>query len=61
MIGKIYGLLHINYQAIIWTNIDIMSMGPTGTNFSEILIKTQNFSFKKMALKVPSEKCQPFC
>ena len=29
--------------------------------FSEILIKTQNFSFTKMYLKISSAKWQPFC
>ena len=30
------------------------------TNFSEILIKIQNFSFMKMHMNILSEKCQPF-
>ena len=34
---------------------------PSGTNFSEILIKTQNFSFTKMHLKMLSAKWRPFC
>ena len=32
-----------------------------GTNFSEILIKIQNFSFTKIHLKMPSAKWCPFC
>ena len=32
-----------------------------GTNFSEILIEIQIFSFKKMGLKMSSAKWQPFC
>ena len=36
-------------------------MGPLGTNFSEILIKIQTYSLKKMHLKMSSEKWQPFC
>ena len=35
-------------QSIIWTKTDVLSIGPLGTNFSEIWIKTQHFSFKKM-------------
>ena len=31
------------------------------TNFSEILIKIQNFSFQEMYLKLFSAKWQPFC
>ena len=30
-----------------------MSIGPLGTSFSEILMKIQNFSFKKMRLQIP--------
>ena len=28
---------------------------------TQILLKNQTFSFKKMHLKMSSEKCQPFC
>ena len=37
-----------------------MSTGPLGTNFSEIWIKIQTFSFTKMHLKLSSAKW-PFC
>ena len=48
-------------QAIIWTNAGIMLIVPLGTNFREILIEIQTFSFKKMRLKVSSAKRRPFC
>ena len=48
-------------QAIIWTNVGILLIGPLGTNFSEILITIHTFSFKKMHLKMSSGKCRPFC
>ena len=48
-------------QAIIWTNDEILLIGPLGTNFSEILIKILTVSFKKMRLKGSSAKWQPFC
>ena len=48
-------------QAIIWTNAGILLIGPLGTNFSEILIEINTFSFKKMRLKMPSAKWRPFC
>ena len=48
-------------QAIIWTNAGILFIGPSGTNFSEILIGIQTFSFKKMHLKMSSAKWRPFC
>ena len=47
-------------QAIIWTNVGILIIGPLGTNFSEILIEIQTFSLKKMRLKMSSEKCCSF-
>ena len=55
------GLSPIRHQAIIWTNAGLLSIGPLGTNFSEILIKIQNFSFTKMHVKRSSAKWQPFC
>ena len=48
-------------QAIIWTNAGILIIGPLGTNFSEILIGIQTFSFTKMDLKMSSAKWRPFC
>ena len=48
-------------QAIIWTNVGILLIGPPGTNFSEISIKILTFSFAKMRLKVSSAKWRPFC
>ena len=48
-------------QAIIWTNTGILLIGPSGTNFSELSIKIQTFSFKKNHLKVSSAKWRPFC
>ena len=48
------GLSPDRRQAIIWTNAGILSIGPMGTNFSEILIKVHTFSFKKIHLKMPS-------
>ena len=38
-------------QAIIWTNAWILLIGPSGTNFNEILIEIQTFSFKKCIWK----------
>ena len=47
-------------QAIIWTNDGILLIWPLGTNFSEILIGIQTFSFKKMHLKMASAKWRSF-
>ena len=60
-IGSDNGLSPGRRQAIIWTNDGILLIGPLGTNFSEILIVIQTFSFKKMHLKMSSAKWRPFC
>ena len=50
-IGSNNGLLPGRRRAILWTNAGILLIGPSGTNFSEILIAICTFSFKKMHLK----------
>ena len=61
IIGSDNGLLPGRHQAIIWTNARILVIGPLGTNISEILIKTDTSSFKKIHLKKSSGKWWPFC
>ena len=61
MIGSDYGLLPVWRQAIIWTNAEMMLIETLGTNFSEILIEIQTFSFKKIYLKVSSSKWCSLC
>ena len=61
VIGSDNGLVPGRHQANIWTNNGILLIGPLGTNFSEILIRIQTFSFKKMQLKMLSAKWHPFC
>ena len=61
IIGSDNGLSPDRRQAIIWTNAGIFLIGPSGTNFSEILIEILTFSFKKMRLNVSSAKWRPFC
>ena len=46
-IGSDNGLSPGRRQAIIWTNTGILLIGPLGTNFSEISIGIQTFSFNK--------------
>ena len=60
-LGSDNGLSPGRRQAIIWTNAGISLIGPLGTNFSEILIGIQTFSFTKMHLKMSSAKWRPFC
>ena len=59
IIGSVNGLSPGRRQAIIWANAVILSIGPLGTNFGEILIKIIPFSFKKMRSKVSSGKRRP--
>ena len=55
------GLLPGCRQAIIWTNAGILLIGPLRTNFSEILIGIEIFSFRKMHFKMSSGKWLPLC
>ena len=59
IIGSDNGLLPGRHQALIWTNTGILLIWPLRTNFSEILIEIQMFSFRKMHLKTSSAKWQP--
>ena len=61
IIGSDNGLSPGRRQAIIWTNAGILLIWPLGTNFSELSIEIQAFSFKKNHLKMSSAKSQPFC
>ena len=60
-IGSDNGLLPEWLQAIIWTSAGMLSIGPLGANFSEILIGIQNFSIRKMHLKMSPAKWRLFC
>ena len=60
IIGSDNGLSPGRCQAIIWTNAGILLIGPLGTYFSEILVKIQTFSLRKMHLKMSSGKWRPF-
>ena len=59
--GSDNGLSPDGRQAIIWTTAGILLIGPSGTNFSEIIIEIHTFSFMKMHLKISSGKWRPFC
>ena len=58
--GSDNGLLPGQHQVIIWSNAGILLTQPLRTNFSEIIIKIQICSFKKMHWKM-SRKWRPFC
>ena len=61
IIGSDNGLSPGQHQAIIWTNVGLLSIGTLGTNFSKILIEIQTFSCKNMLLNISSGKWWPFC
>ena len=61
IIGSDNGLSPGRRQAIIWTNDGILLIGHLRTNFGEIWIQINTFSFTKMNLKMSSGKCRPYC
>ena len=61
IIGSDNGLSPGRRQAITFTNVWKLLIGPLGINFSEILIKIHTFSFKKIHLKMSSGKWRPSC
>ena len=51
-------LLPDQHKAIIWTNADLLSNNPPGTNLSEIWAKIYHFSYKKyINLKISPAEC----
>ena len=59
-IGSDNGLSLIRSKAIMYTNAMSLSITPLGTNFGDILIKIQTFSFRKMHLEMSSAKWRPY-
>ena len=60
IIGSYNGLSPQRRQAIIWTNAGLLLIGPSGTNFNEMLIAIHTFSVKKIRLKMSYAKWCPF-
>ena len=61
IIGSDNGLSPARRLVIIWTNAAILLIRPSKTNFNEILIEIDVFSFRKINLKMSSGKWRPFC
>ena len=61
IIGSDNGLSPGRRQAIIWNNAWLLLIESLGTNFSDISIGIQTFSFKKMHLNMSSAKWRLFC
>ena len=59
IIGSDNGLSPVRRQAIIWTNAEILLIGPLKTNFSEILIGILTFSFEKVVWKMAAILSRP--
>ena len=49
--GSRNGLSPVRCQTITWSNSDLQSIGPSGTNFNEIRIKIQKCSFMQNAFE----------
>ena len=61
MIGWGNDLTPVRSQAITWSNAALLSIGPLGTNFSEILVEILIFSLKEMRFEMSSAKQRLFC
>ena len=61
IIGSDIGLSPFRRQAIIWTNAVLLSTWSLGTNLSQIVLKIQTFSFKKMHGKLLAILSGPLC
>ena len=59
-IGSGNGLSYLLYQAINWTNADLLPIKYLGTYLNEILLKIQTLLSKEMQMKMLSAKHQPF-
>ena len=59
--GSSHGVSILRRQSITYPGADLLSVETFGTNLSEILFKTLNFSLKKSHLKMSSVKYRPFC
>ena len=62
-IGSNNGLSPDQHRAFIWTNAGLLLIGPLGKNFSEISIKSDTYSCKKMHLikKMAAILSRPQC
>ena len=61
IIGSDNGLSPGRRQAITWTNVGILLIGPLGTNFSEMLIKIQENPFENVVWKMAAILSWPQC
>ena len=61
IIGSDNGLSPGRRQAITWTNVGILLIGPLGTNVTEMVIEIHTFSFKQIHLKMSSGKWRSSC
>ena len=60
-VDEIMRLSPVRREAFIWTNADLLSIGPWRTYFNEILVEIQKFLLKKMHFKISSAKWWSFC
>ena len=60
IIGSDNGLSTLRCHAIIWVNGNLLPNGPFGANLSEMCIKIQQHSYRKMNYKISSAKWRSF-
>ena len=60
-IGSDNGLSAGRRQAITWTNVGILLIGPLGTNFSEMLIENSYIFIQENPFENVVWKWRPFC
>ena len=59
--GILVQMSPVRHKTIIWTNADLLSIGPSWIFFSEITIKLLIFSLKEMYFKSSWAERRPFC
>ena len=61
--GKYYQIMAwcLQHEAIIWTNVDLLSIRFQATYFNDVLFEIQKFSLKKIHFEMSSAKWVPFC
>ena len=60
VIGSGNGFPLSQWQGVTWNNADLLSIRPMGTHYSEISLRCQIFSSKKIYLDLSSINCWPF-
>ena len=60
IIGAGYATPPVRHQTISWTNADLLTSGPLGREFNEILLKILRVPFNKMSFNMSSANWRSF-